>query len=73
MVIGYKTLGVEHQNARDRNIFQNESVEIANPCVLTRTHSDLSVFVSRLCPAKEPPLKKNSEKLANVLPLQDGF
>ena len=53
-----KTLCVEHQNTRDRNIFQNERVEIANPCVLVSTHSDLSVFVSRLCPAKEPRLKK---------------
>ena len=60
-----KTLCVEHQNTRDRNlntrdrnIFQNERVEIANPCVLDSTHSDLSVFVSRLCPAKEPPKKK---------------
>jgi hypothetical protein len=56
-----KTLCVEHQNTRDRNlntrdrnlntrdrnIFQNERVKIANPCVLDSTHSDLSVFVSR--------------------------
>ena len=60
-----KTLCVELQNTRDRNlntrdrnIFRNERVEIANPCVLVSTHSDLSVFVSRLCPAKEPRLKK---------------
>ncbi len=60
-----KTLCVEHQNTRDRNlntrdcnIFQNERVEIANPCVLVSTHRDLSVFVSRLCPAKEPPKKE---------------
>ena len=60
-----KTQCVEHQNTRDRNldtrdrnIFQNERVEITNPCVVVSTHSDLSVFVSRLCPAKEPRLKK---------------
>ncbi len=60
-----KTLCVELQNTphrnlntRDHNIFQNERVEIANPCVLDSTHSDLSVFVSRLCPAKEPRTKK---------------
>jgi hypothetical protein len=65
-------LCVEHQNTQDRNIFQSERVEIASPaCALTSTQSNLSVFVSRLCSAKEPPLKKIffSEKLSNVLRL----
>ena len=61
-----KTQCVEHRNTqdcnldtRDRNVFQNERVEIANPCVLVSTHTDLSVFVSRLCPATESRLKIN--------------
>ncbi len=33
---------------------KNERVEIAISCVLVSTLSDLSVFVSHLCPAKEP-------------------
>ena len=31
----------------------NECVDIAISCVLVRTHSDLNVLVSHLCPAKD--------------------
>ena len=35
-----KLKGYRNLNTRDRNIFQNERVEIANPCVLDSTGSD---------------------------------
>ena len=58
---------VEDQNTRDWKIYQNERVEIAISCVLVSIHSDLNVFVSHLCPAKETKkIIRFKEKQLNV-------